>query len=70
MEVTHISQAFTHSVETPWNILFMTVPAVIMGGQLAPHIAAKAKTSALEKFAAGLFFILALALIYSGTLAI
>jgi uncharacterized membrane protein YfcA len=64
--ITHLSQAMTHNVETPWNILFMTVPAVISGGQIAPHIAARLKTSFLENFVAGLFTFLALALFYSG----
>ncbi|MFC2169279.1 sulfite exporter TauE/SafE family protein [Acidobacteriota bacterium] len=64
--LTHVSQSAVHNIETPWNILFMTVPAVIFGGQLAPYVASKLKTSTLEHFVSGLFAILALALLYLG----
>jgi uncharacterized membrane protein YfcA len=68
--LTHISQSLVRHIETPWNILFMTVPAVIMGGQVAPYVAAKLKTSTLEHFVVGLFTVLALALIFLGIKAI
>lgn len=64
--LTHLSQSFVHNIGTPWNILFMSVPAVIIGGQIAPYIAAKLKTSVLEYFVSILFGILALSLIYLG----
>jgi uncharacterized membrane protein YfcA len=64
--ITHISQSQAHGIETPWNILFMTVPAVITGGQVAPYVAAKVKTETLEHFVAGLFTLLALALVWLG----
>ena len=44
----------------------MTVPAVIIGGQIAPYVAAKLKTSLLEHFVSGLFIVIALALFYLG----
>jgi uncharacterized membrane protein YfcA len=68
--LTHISQSQVHGIETPWNILFMTVPAVITGGQVAPYVAAKVKTDTLEHFVAGLFTLLALALVWLGIKAI
>jgi len=51
------------SASFPWNIPAMTVPAVIIGGQLAPHVAAKLPTKYLEKFVSGLFIVIAGALI-------
>jgi hypothetical protein len=35
--LTHISQSLARNIETPWNIVFMTVPAVIIGVR-SPHI--------------------------------
>jgi len=67
---THLSQSLAYNIEIPWNILFMTVPAVIIGGQIAPYIAAKLKTSVLEYFVSGLFLVLAISLIYLGVMAI
>jgi uncharacterized membrane protein YfcA len=64
--LTHLSQSLVHHIETPWNILFMTVPAVIIGGQIAPYIAAKLRTSLLEHVVAGLFITLSLFLLYIG----
>ena len=46
----------------PWNIPFMTVPAVILGGQLAPYVAAKLSSKYLERFVSILFIIIAFAL--------
>ncbi len=51
---------------TPWNIIAMTVPAVIIGGQLAPYVAAKMNTAVLEKVLSVLFIVLAIALLYIG----
>lgn len=47
----------------PWNIPFMTVPAVILGGQMAPYVAAKLSSKYLERFVSILFIVIALALI-------
>lgn len=46
----------------PWNIPALTVPAVILGGQLAPFVAAKLPTKLLEHFVSVLFVIIAVAL--------
>lgn len=64
--LTHVFMSFTNEVATPWNIVFMTVPAVIIGGQIAPYVAAKLKTSVLERFVSGLFVLLILSLIFLG----
>lgn len=50
----------------PWNIIMMTVPAVIIGGQLAPVVAARLDTRLLERVLMVLFVILAIALVYIG----
>lgn len=47
----------------PWNIVAMTVPAVILGGQLAPFVAAKIPSKHLEHFIGWLFVVIAIALI-------
>jgi len=62
----HVYQSVSFNIPTPWNIVFMTVPAVILGGQIAPYIAARLKTSNLEKIVSGLFILLAAILIYLG----
>ncbi|RMD67318.1 sulfite exporter TauE/SafE family protein [Candidatus Pacearchaeota archaeon] len=64
--LTHIITSNLESVPTAWNILAMTVPAVLAGGQIAPYLAARFKTDALEHFVAGLFIILAVALTIVG----
>ncbi|PKQ16936.1 MAG: sulfite exporter TauE/SafE family protein [Actinobacteria bacterium HGW-Actinobacteria-7] len=50
----------------PWNIAFMTVPAVILGGQLAPYVAARFKPETLELIVASLFVLLAVVLGFLG----
>lgn len=47
----------------PWNIPAMTVPAVILGGQLAPYVAAKLSSKYLERFVSILFIVIALSLV-------
>ena len=44
-----------NGLEIPWNIPIMTVPAVILGGQIAPFIAAKLSNRFLENLIAFLF---------------
>jgi len=61
--IIHISLAPTLGDTIPWNLPFMTVPAVIIGGQLAPYMAAKLPTKLLEKFISLLFLVIAIALI-------
>lgn len=59
----HVALASAGDNLIPWNLLFITVPAVILGGQLAPYVAAKLPTKLLERFISLLFFIIALALV-------
>lgn len=47
----------------PWQIPLMTIPAVALAGQLAPHLAAKLPTRALERFVSALFILAAGALV-------
>jgi len=58
-----VSTTASGSEPIPWNLLFMTVPAVVIGGQLAPFVAAKLSTKSLEKFISVLFIGIASALI-------
>lgn len=61
--LTHVFISNATNIVTPWNIIAMTVPAVIIGGQLAPYISTRIKAQILEYFVAGLFVVLAGALI-------
>jgi uncharacterized membrane protein YfcA len=61
--IIHISFTSTPGGLIPWNIPFITVPAVIIGGQLAPYVTAKLPTKTLEKFISALFIIIAISLI-------
>jgi uncharacterized membrane protein YfcA len=54
---TDISSSF------PWAIPMMAVPAVVIGGQIAPYVAARLSANALEKAVSSLFIIIAVALI-------
>ncbi len=61
--VLHLSFNAGFGAETiPWNIPIMTVPAVVLGGQIAPYVAAKLRTKTLEKFVSTIFIIIALSL--------
>ncbi len=65
--ITHLARSSaTGSGEIPWNIIAMTVPAVIIGGQVAPYVAARLNTIILEKFLSVLFIVLAIALLFIG----
>ncbi len=59
----HIFATSALGAAIPWNIIFMTVPSVILGGQLAPVIAAKLPAKYLEQFISILFIIIAIALV-------
>lgn len=61
----HLAGSNVEGTVTPWNIIVMTVPAVIIGGQVAPYIAAQLKVSILEYFVAALFVVMSVALIFS-----
>lgn len=62
--IIHIISSSAFEVLIPWNILFMTVPTVIIGGQLSPFVAAKLPTKQLENFISVLFFVIAVALLF------
>jgi uncharacterized membrane protein YfcA len=47
---------------TPWNMVVFTVPATVLGGQLAPYVAAALDTGTLKRFIAGVFGAVATAL--------
>lgn len=52
--------------DIPWNILIMTIPAVIIGGQVAPYLAARLNTELMEKILIVIFAVLALSLLVIG----
>lgn len=47
---------------TPWNMVVFTVPATVLGGQIAPYVAAALDTTALKRSIAGVFAAIATAL--------
>ena len=63
---THIVGTSLGGAAVPWNIIAMTVPAVVIGGQLAPYLAARLRPEALEIFVTGLFAALAVVLLILG----
>lgn len=61
--ITHVIILNQTNILIPWNIVILTVPAVIIGGQIAPYISTKLKTSFLELFVILLFSILSILLL-------
>lgn len=51
----------------PWNILVMTVPAVVLAGQLSPHLTSKIPVKYLQTFITILFVAIAGALVLLAT---
>jgi uncharacterized membrane protein YfcA len=58
--LTHIALVFQRGDEVPWNLLAMTVPAVLIGGQLAGWLAGRVPQDALRRFLAAFLIVLAL----------
>lgn len=56
------NEGFVQSM--PWNILIMTVPAVSVGGQIAPWLAGRLPQNKIEKFLISLLIILSFILFY------
>ncbi len=65
--VMHVSLSHSAAEAIPWNLIMMTVPAVVIGGQLAPSLAAKLETDVLEKALITIFSVIALSLIILAT---
>jgi len=54
-----------HSISlasTPWNMVIFTVPATVLGGQIAPYVSNALSTNTIKTFVGGLFAIIAVAL--------
>ena len=56
------------TIQIPWNVIAITVPAVIIGAQLSPYAADKINIKILEKMFVGLLFILAIYTLWMGIL--
>lgn len=54
------------AIQIPWNVIAITVPAVLIGGQFAPLIADEIRTDILKKILVLLLLTLAIALVYMG----
>ncbi len=62
--VFHICLSFHEASNIQWNILFVTVPAAVVAGQLAPHVSARLSVKSLEIFISVLFLVIALLLVF------
>jgi uncharacterized membrane protein YfcA len=58
---SHATAVFGQGGALPWNLLAMTVPAVLLGGQMAGWLAGRVSQDALRRFLA--LFLIALALL-------
>ncbi|MPZ51359.1 MAG: TSUP family transporter [Acidimicrobiia bacterium] len=58
--LTHLTAVLGTDGQFPWNIVVMTVPAVLIGGQLAGWLADRVPQDALRRFLAGFLIVLAL----------
>ena len=47
---------------TPWNMVVFTVPATVLGGQIAPYVSNALATSTIKTFVGGLFAVISIAL--------
>ena len=52
----------------PWNVIAITVPAVIIGAQVSPYAADKINRNTLEQMFLGLLIILGIYTFYMGVL--
>ncbi len=57
----------TEPTTFPWNLLVMTIPAVALAGQVAPHLTAKISPKYLQLFVTLLFLVIAGALLLLAT---
>ncbi len=62
--IIHVIQSTQAHIIIPWNILIATVPAVLVGGQIAPHVAVRLKTHILEYAVILLFSIISIMLLW------
>lgn len=53
-------------VAFPWGILFLIAPAVLIGGQIAPHVAARVPESYLKRFLILMFVLAGLLMFFRG----
>ncbi|PSO44383.1 MAG: sulfite exporter TauE/SafE family protein [Parcubacteria group bacterium SW_4_49_11] len=63
LHLTFASQGHSSSNIVPWNMVVMTIPAVILAGQISPFVASQLSTKILERLIAGLFVLIAGALV-------
>ncbi len=47
---------------TPWNMVVFTVPATVIGGQIAPYVSNALETDTIKNFVGGLFAVISVAL--------
>ena len=57
---TLIAQGGLNSI--PWNVVIYTIPAVIIGGQIGPHLQGKVSQRSMEKGIGYLFFLIGIAM--------
>lgn len=66
---TYLFQStISETIQVPWNVIAITVPAVIIGAQLSPYAADNVNIKILEHMFIGLLIVLAIYTLYMGVL--
>lgn len=64
--ITHAYVIITEGISIPWSIVAVFVPAVLIGGQIAPYICARSKEITLKKIQIFMFLIVSVIVLYRG----
>ena len=63
-----IRSTSSDTILIPWNVILITVPAVIIGAQFSPYAADRINKKTLENMFAGLLIVLAIYTFYTGVI--
>jgi uncharacterized membrane protein YfcA len=66
--LTYLFRSTSGSILIPWNVIAITVPAVILGAQVSPYAADRVNKKTLEKMFLALLVVLAIYTLYTGVL--
>lgn len=64
--ITHAYLILSEGITIPWNIVVVFLPAVLIGGQIAPYICTAIKEITLKKIQIIMFFIVSVIVLYRG----
>ena len=63
-----VRSLYSPSLVIPWNVIAITVPAVIIGAQLSPYATDRVNRTTLERMFSGLLIVLAVYTLYTGVI--